>query len=492
MNHRPVSIVCLCVILIGLTTSRTRAADWPQFRGLRGSGVSTATQRLPADVAPNKHVRWKVDITPGVSSPVVVDGRIYLTGVKANNELVTFALSAVDGSQLWEKPAPITGIETTDKKPKGRLATPTVACDGKHVVSFFGSSGLLCYSIEGKRLWYRPMGPFENRRGASSSPVIHDGKVIVYQDHEVGSFLEAIDITNGKTVWRTERSLFNRSYGTPLIVKNNTGQHEIILVGSGLVTSYDVSSGKPIWFVKGTSAVANPMAVVGNGAFKHRLFIASANPGPKRSFQPDFDELTKHRDKNSDGKVMQDELPSGLFAAMFPKYDQNNNRILDADEYKAIQTFMGSCRNGLFAIDLVDVEDSKRSTPGLNRTDTHKRWSVTRSTPRTATPIYHEGHVYMMKDGGVFTSLNAKTGEVVKTERVPANGKFFSSPVLADGKIYVGDDRGKFVVFSAKPEWQLLSHADFGEPIYPTPAITNGRMYLRSETKLYCIGIGVE
>lgn len=497
------SILGLCVVAVLFIASHTHADPWPQFRGPDGTGISTETQRLPADIAPNKHVIWKVDVIAGVSSPVVVGGRIYLTGDKGKGDLVTFALNATDGSLVWEKAAPITGIETTDKKPAGRLATPTIACDGKHVVSFFGSSGLICYSLEGEQLWYRAMGPFENRRGASSSPVIHEGKVILYQDHEVGSFIEAIDINNGKTIWRTERSLFNRSYGTPLILKNAAGpdakKDEIIVVGSGLVTSYDFNTGKLNWFVKGTSAVTNPMAVAGSGKLKSRIFVASANPGPKREFQPDFAALTKQRDKNADGKLAADELPTGLFAAMFPEYDANNDRILDEDEYQAIQTFMRSCRNGMIAID-VNTDDEKDKTGkrkqsikdwGIDRTDSHKRWSVTRSTPRTATPIYHDGHLYMINDGGIFTSLNAATGEVVKSERIPAKGKVFSSPVLADGKIFVADDRGQLVVLGAKPQWEQLAEAKFDEPVYPTPAIVGGRIYLRTETKLYCFGVGV-
>lgn len=477
------SMLAIMTTLFFFAPQSVNAEPWPQFRGPDGTGVSTDKQKLPTNIAPDKNVVWQVNVPAGVSSPVVWGGRIYLTGVKGKNQLVTFALSAEDGSQIWEAVAPITGLEKTDKKPKGRLATPTVATDGKHVVSFFGSSGLLCYSDEGKQLWYREMGPFENRRGASSSPIIRDGWVILYQDHEVGSFIEAIDITNGKTVWRTERSLFNRSYGTPTIVENNVGtgatSKEIILVGSGLVTSYDFKTGNPLWFVKGTSAVTNPMPVLGGG----QLYIASANPGPKREFQPDFEDLLKQRDKNSDGTLAANELPSGMFTALFTTYDANKNSHLDEAEYEAIQEFMKSCRNGLIAINPIGK--------GLDRTASNKVWSVTRSTPRTATPLYHDGHLFMVNDGGIFTSLNAKTGEVVKSERLPANGKYFGSPVLGDGKIYMADDRGQVAVVSAKPEWEFLSSAKFGEPIYPTPAIANGRLYVRTESQLYCFGIGV-
>ncbi len=477
MKRQMVNVVA-CMAFVSLAVARPAGGEaWPQFRGPAGAGVSPGTQPLPTDVGPNKAVRWKVAVSPGVSSPVVAGERVFLTGVKEGKTLVTFALSAKDGSLLWEREAPIRKLETTDKKPRGRLATATVTTDGEHVVSFFGSSGLLCYTVDGERRWYRPMGPFENRRGATSSPIIHDGKVVIVQDHEVGSFVEVFDVVTGKTVWRTERSLFNRSYGTPVVHKDASGREQVVLVGSGLVTSYDLRTGKLLWYVQGTSAVANPMAVTAGG----RLFVASANPGPKRSYQPSFSELVAQRDADKDGALSADELPSGLFAALFPTYDENKDGRLGEPEYKAIQKLMGTCRNGLIALDV--------KGESLNRTPRSIAWSLTRSTPRTATPIHHDGHLYMVKDGGVFTTVNAATGEVVKTDRISAKGKFFSSPVMGDGKVYVADDRGKLLVISAKSQWEVVSEADFDEPIYPTPAISDGRLYVRTETTLYCFGV---
>jgi len=461
-----ITVLCLCA---------AAAADpWPQFRGPNGSGVSTEEAKLPSQIGPGQNVIWQVHIPSGVSSPVVFANRIYLTGEKGD-KLLTFALDATDGKVLWHAAAPVRKLESRDKKVKGRRATPSCATDGKHVVSFFGSSGLLCYDAEGKQLWYRPMGPFEDRRGAASSPMIVDGVVLLIEDHETESFLGAFDVKTGEPLWRADRMLFNRSYNTPIIWEQGDERY-VMAIGSGLVTAYDFKTGAAKWFVQGTSCVANVTAVLGAG----RLYVASSNPGPKREFQLEYPTLVKKLDKNKDGKLAAEELPFGLFAAMFSQFDEDRSGDVSAAEYAAIQKLMGTCRNGMIAV--------KSGGQGVNRTGSNLLWYERRSTPRTASPIYHDGHLYMTA-GSVFVTRNAETGGIVKSARIPAGGKFFSSPVMGDGKIYVADEKGKLMVISAQPQWELISTAEFKETIYPTPAITNGRIYVRTATKLYCFGL---
>ena len=175
--------IFIAAVMSGFLAGEASADSWPQFRGPNASGVSREAAPLPAEIGPGKNVLWQVEIPPGVSSPVIHSERIFLTGEKPGRKLVTFALSTADGSLLWEKAAPLHEIEATDKKPKGRLATPSCATDGQRVVSFFGSSGLLCYSVSGEVLWHQDRGPFKDRRGATSSPIIVDGKAVLLQDH---------------------------------------------------------------------------------------------------------------------------------------------------------------------------------------------------------------------------------------------------------------------------------------------------------------------
>ena len=464
----------LGLVLLPAFAAVAQAGEWPQFRGPSGSGHVPDIATLPEKIGPGLNQAWVVEIPPGVSSPVIHGKQLYLTGVEEGDRLVTFALDAESGKRLWSAEAPVKQLEKTDKRPAGRLATPSAASNGRQVVSLFGSSGLLCYDTGGKQLWHRPMGPFNNRRGAASSPVIEGNKVIVVQDHEEDSFLAAYHVETGDTVWHTDRMLFNRSYNTPTIWRPSLVKQYVLVSGSGLVSAYDLNTGKPDWYVQGTSAVANPSILAGGDT----VYAASSNPGPKRTYQPDFKTLLERLDKNGSGAIEAGELPNGMFGAMFPAYDQNKDGVLSAEEYAAIQAFMGTCTNGMMAI--------KLGGEGLDRTATQVAWKIKSATPRTAAPLLILDTLYLFKDGGIFTSVNAGSGNAIKSERIPAAGKAFSSPVHGDGRIYLADDRGSLCVISAEPQWRLLHQADFKEPIYATPALCKGRVYVRTETKLYC------
>ncbi|MFP6673143.1 MAG: PQQ-binding-like beta-propeller repeat protein [Pirellulaceae bacterium] len=452
------------------------ADPWPQFRGPNASGVSLEKHSLPVAIAPDKNVLWSRTIPPGVSSPVIFGQRMYLTAERENKQLVTMAINTVDGQTVWEHLAPIHQLEKTDRKPQGRLATPSAATDGQRIVVFFGSSGLLCYDTAGTLIWHRKLGPFEDRRGATSSPIIADGKVILVEDHETGSFLAAFDLQTGKTVWHADRMLFNRSYNTP-VVWTQGDQQFVVVAGSGLLTAYNLQTGKPSFFVQGTSGVANPTAVIGAN---DTLFVSSANPGPKREFQPEFAELVSARDKNKDGQLKADELPTGLFQSLWQSLDTEQDGLLSAAEYTSIQQLMGTCTNGMMAV--------KPGGKGLDRTETNLLWHEKKSIPRTSSPVYYQGRLYLVNDGGLLACLDAETGRQLKTVRGPARGKYFGSAVLGDDKIYCANDRGELTVISADPDLKVLSFAQFEEPIYPSPAISNGRLYLRTESRLFCFG----
>jgi outer membrane protein assembly factor BamB len=465
--------VVAAIIAIAETVS-VRAQDWPRFRGPNGSGVSLEKHELPAKIGPDENVAWQVDVPHGVSSPVVFDDRVYLTGVRDKSTLIVFALNATDGSKVWEAEVPVIKIEKTDKKPKGRLATPSCTTDGRFVVSSFGSSGLVCHTVSGREVWRRQMGPFDNTRGATSSPFIFEGMVILLEDHNTDSFLEAFDLESGRTVWRADRTIFNRSHGTPM-VWTQAEKSYVIATGSGLVTGYDIKTGLAEWFVQGTSSVANITPVCDGPG---RLFVASANPGARREGQLKFDALVKRDDANSNGKLEHDELRKGFVHEIFGSYDADKSGTLSNSEYESMQTFMRTCKNGMLAI--------SAGGQGHNRTESQTVWHVRKGIPRTSSPIYYDGTLFMMNDGGVFVTLDAETGKIVKMARTPAKGKFFSSPVLGDGKVFAISDRGEVVVLSAKPEWELLSNSELDELSYPSPAISNGRVFVRTESKLYC------
>ena len=122
-------------------------------------------------------------------------------------------------------------------------------------------------------------------------------------------------------------------------------------------------------------------------------------------------------------------------------------------------------------------------------TASHVAWTNTRQVPFCASPLYYDGLVYTVKDGGLLACLDPQTGKPLKFDRLPAAGSYYSSPVAGDGKLYLLNAQGSLAVIQAGRDWKVLSRSDFGEPVYATPAIADGRIYLRTSGHLYCFGV---
>lgn len=453
----------------------TRAADWPQFRGPNGSGRAGGAERLPDRIGPKSNVLWKTALPPGHSSPVVVGDRIYLTAVR-EKKLLTLALDRKDGRVLWEAEAPTRKLETVHRI--GSHAQPSPAADGERVVSFFGSCGLFCHDRGGKRLWHRPMGPFKNDFGAGSSPILVGDRVILCQDHDQDSFLMALDKRNGETLWKTDRSEFLRGYCTP-IVWDAGGRKQIVVAGTLRVAGYDLESGKEVWTVRGIARTICMSPAIGEDG---RLYVAGwsagGDAGARIVVEP-FDGVLKKFDKNGNGKLETAELTAGPIAERFTQVDVDKNGSITRQEYERFRGLFREGRNVLLAI---------RPGGKGDVTDSHVAWRNTRQVPFCASPLYLGGLVYTVKDNGFLSCLDAKDGELVKRDRLPGQGNYYASPVAGDGKIYLVDERGRLTVVRAGRDWSVLSSSDFEEDAYATPAIAEGRVYVRTAGHLYCFG----
>src|SRR5262249_12785594 len=116
------------------------------------------------------------------------------------------------------------------------------------------------------------------------------------------------------------------------------------------------------------------------------------------------------------------------------------------------------------------------------------RWEQTKHLAYISSPLVYRGVLFMVKDGGLVSSLDLATGKEVRQERVPGGGTYYASPVGGDGKGYLVSQSGDLAVLSAETEWRLLHRAKFGEDVYATPALADGRVYLRTAGHLYCFG----
>jgi outer membrane protein assembly factor BamB len=117
------------------------------------------------------------------------------------------------------------------------------------------------------------------------------------------------------------------------------------------------------------------------------------------------------------------------------------------------------------------------------------RWRFKRSLPYIPAPLLYQDVYYMVRTGGIITSLNPATGQVLKQGRTrEAPGEYYASPVAADGKVFLASEEGKMTVLKAGGEWDVMSVNDLGEEIHATPALSQGRIYVRTRRFVYCFG----
>ena len=466
--------LCLLLILATATGSAT-ADDWPQFRGMGGRGLAESSRSLPTEIGPDsEHIAWKIAFPPGHSSPVLHGKRLFLTAVR-DKALVTIAGSRSKGKILWEQKAPYKKLEEIHAI--GSHAQPSPATDGKRVVSLFGSSGLYCHDVDGRLLWKKEMGPFNNDFGAGTSPVIVADLVITVQDHDTDSFLAAYDKKTGRLAWKTDRAEFPRNYCSPVIWR--VGDKKQIIVAATLrVGVYDLKTGKELWTVRGLSrAVCNTPVVGGDG----KLYVAGWARGgdidERISVEP-FAKLVAARDKNKNGTLEREELEKGhAIERRYPQVDRDKTGTITRKEYEYYRNLFDVARNVVMAI-----------KPGASgdATKTHVAWEYRRHIPFCASPLFFNNTVFTVKDGGILTSLDARSGKPLQTKRVAGAGNYYSSPVAGDGKVYLLDQKGRLSVVSGEGKWKVLHRAQFGEETYATPAIVDGRIYLRTDGHLYC------
>ena len=297
-------VIQMAAALVGVWTftAESAAQNWPSFRGPNASGVAEGSP-LPVkwDVAAGENVKWKTPIAGlGHSCPVVWGDRIFVTTAisgKKDPELkvglygnvtpveddtvhrwLLYCLDKSSGKILWER----TVFEATPRvkrHTKASHANSTPATDGGHVVSFYGSEGLACHDMDGALLWKKDLGPLDSgwyvqkeaQWGFSSSPIIHDGKVLIQCDVQEGSFLAALDIEDGREIWRTPRDDVS-TWGTPTLYINN-GIQLFAVNGYKHIGGYEFSTGKEIWRLEGGGDIPVPTPVVAHGL----IFITNAH-----------------------------------------------------------------------------------------------------------------------------------------------------------------------------------------------------------------------
>ncbi len=242
---------CALLGLLVLAPAVT-AADWPQFRGPGGSATSTETG-LPTGFTATEGLRWKAPLPGrGLSSPVVVGGRVYITcssGAK-DDRLHVLSFDAGTGTQLWHRQLAATGL--TYCHPKTCMAAPTPVGDETGVYALYATGDLVAFDADGSIRWYRSLvGDYptiSNQVGMASSLVLFKDKLIVPMDNGGESFVAAIDTKTGKNVWKVNRPR-NINWITPL-VRTAAGKGEVLFPTNDSLIAYDVDTGNKVWTEK--------------------------------------------------------------------------------------------------------------------------------------------------------------------------------------------------------------------------------------------------
>jgi outer membrane protein assembly factor BamB len=464
--------ISIFILHLFLCTFTSMAEDWPQFRGTAGTGVSSS-KNLPFHFGPEKNVLWQTPLPPGHSSPVLMGNSIFLTAFE-DKKLLTFRLDRASGRILWRREAPRDRFEPY--QPTNTPASPTPVTDGNRVYVFFGDFGLLAYDLDGTEVWHLPLGPFNNVNGHGSSPILAGNKLVLICDQDIGSYLIAVEKQTGKPLWKTDRPEVARGYATPGVFQPKNGPAELIVPGAFQLISYDVESGRKLWWVTGMAWQLKSVPLF----LGDMIYVNGWETGGDTDYPPtilSFEEMLKERDANGDGKLSKSEIAPDV--SFSPDEDLDHDGLLDARDWDFRRT-RRMAQNSLVAV---------RHGGQGDVTATHVVWRYRKALPNVPSPLLYENVLYLVKDGGIVTTLNPKTGEVLKQARLPnAAERYWVSPVAGDGKVYIASEGGKVSVLKAAGQWEVLALNELADECFATPAIADGRIYFRTRTRLYCFG----
>lgn len=457
-----------------VATSVLAESNWPQFRGEGGLGIGTGDP--PVEFSLDKNIKWQADVPHGHSSPCIWGDRIALTGL-AEGRLVTFCLSKKNGREIWRAAAPAEKIEGAHRI--GSPASPTCCTDGERLIAYFGSYGVLAYDWGGRELWRKPLPAPVVEFGTSASPVIAEGKVIIVADQDIGSHMLALDVKTGAELWRVDRSEFRRGFSTPFIWRHD-GIAELVVCGSLQARSYDLHDGRLRWFARGMARVANASPVAADGV----LLVSSWNVGgdtDDRVVMEPHESFLSANDADKDGLLTLEEFPSGKIKDRYSQIDADKDGRVTKAEYEVIRSMFAGAVNQLFAI-----------KPGGSGdiTDTHVVWQQSKHLPYVSSPVVARGRVFTMKSGGLASAYDAKSGSpIYQAERAGASGDYYASAVTAAGRVYVISQRGTVVVLDAASDViRVLALNDLRAPVFASPAIVDGVIYIRTDKSLFAFG----
>jgi outer membrane protein assembly factor BamB len=485
-----IAIATLCAALP--RAQRPSSSEWPQFRGPNATGIVTGAKAPPIEFGPTKNVLWKTVLPSGHSSPVFWGDRIFLTAFDAERQqLLVMGLDRTSGKVLWRHEVPFDKLGAFQSVSSPVTSTPVV--DGERVYAYFLQAGLVAYAHDGTPAWKLPLPQADVRFGSGTSPIIAGDFVILSRDTVANPTIIAVDRRAGTIKWQTPRDILSTphsSYSTPVVVGD-----QVIVHGMMNVTAYDIATGEKRWWVLAPSTGTSTPAVAGNV-----MYVATWSPFGEADQMPplpDFATALKAYDTDHsgtlDGKELAasglklfarpdvPDLPGGSMALPWQLADADKSGDLNAAEWAA----------GLAGIEALKAEHGLlaiKSEGRGNVTTTNVLWRENRSMSEVPSPLAYENRVYYVRNGGILTCLDKATGRVVYRERLGGPGPYYSSPIAAGGRIFIGSGDGTMFVVQPGDVLKVLARNEFDEPIFATPAASSdGTLYVRTRSALYAL-----
>jgi outer membrane protein assembly factor BamB len=411
-----------------LTNAFAHADNWERFRGPNGAGVSN-DQNIPIKFS-DKDTRWKIPVGAGNASPIVWGNRLFLHASTDDGTQRSLACyDTADGKELWKKTIKARKVSF---RPDSSHASSTPTTDGQAVyVSYWNGQDIIvtAYSFKGDELWSRNFGEFVSQHGAGASPILYKDKLILANDKD-------------------------SHYDIKTQQKPVTNPSQLLAL--------DKKTGQTVWEMprEAYRACYSAPFVLEKPGHAAELIVTSTTA--ITSYDPDSGT------SNWNWKWSFDKMPLRTVAS---------TAYLDGL---------------LFACSGDGAGDRHMVAVAMNGFGKEARperiWENKKEFPYVTCPLTRGEHVYIVNDAGLVGCYHAKTGKRVWYERLPDAG-FYASPVLIDGRIYACSQQGDVYVIAADPKgYQLLARNALGQRILSTPAVANGRLYIREQHHLFCIG----
>jgi len=423
------SIHSLLALFLALTCIESKGQEWTRFRGPNGSGISRATT-IPVKWT-DEDYNWQIDLpVQGSSSPVLWGKRLFLMGddVGADRRSV-LCIDADDGRILWRRDYPVRD-HYLHRDNDFASATPCVDESGLIVVWSNPDQLLMtALGLDGKEMWRRDLGPYKGLHGSSNSPIIADGLVVLANDQ----------MDPKRFAWYLPEG----SNMEP---------------GKSFLIALDRNTGKTRWKVERRSELAGyaTPCIRRSGGKTEAVFSSTAH-----------------------GITAVDLYTGRISWEIDGIWD---NRTVASPQLHDDLVF-GSFGKGVSAQRLVAVRPRK---PGSARGEVV--YDITKSVPLVPCFVVRDGLLYLWTDSGTATCVDAETGKVHWRERI--GGEYYSSPIWIDGYLYGISKRGQVVVLAAGRDFKEVARMGLDEKTFATPAVANGVMYLRTQTRLYALGEG--